>query len=181
MVTLFAWTVLFAQQLPPDTSVPGATGWVGTGLLGTVLAWLLLVHLPTKDNAWAKDSIKSIVEANRLSMIDIAAGFKTNIADILSHHQTIDAERRAASKEALDSVLKHCEAEFSGIVKEVKTELERVGTVVTDFRTFLANFYKESKYWDNMHTVGILLHRIRGTSFIPLQGMYRLRCRRKSI
>lgn len=27
----------------------GQSGWVGAGLLGLVLSWLLLVHLPNKD------------------------------------------------------------------------------------------------------------------------------------
>lgn len=30
-------------------SLTGGAGWVGAGLLGLVLAWLLLKHLPAKD------------------------------------------------------------------------------------------------------------------------------------
>lgn len=30
-------------------SLAGGSGWVGAGLLGLILAWLLLVHLPGKD------------------------------------------------------------------------------------------------------------------------------------
>ena len=38
---------LLAQTSPDPIS--GGAGWVGAGLLGAVMAWLLLVHLPSKD------------------------------------------------------------------------------------------------------------------------------------
>jgi PAS domain S-box-containing protein len=40
--------LLFSQANPTD-SLSGNGGWVGAGLLGLVLAWLLLRHLPEKD------------------------------------------------------------------------------------------------------------------------------------
>lgn len=40
--------VLFAQD-GTGGIVPGASGWVGAGLLGAVLGWLLFLHLPAKD------------------------------------------------------------------------------------------------------------------------------------
>ena len=33
----------------PGSDLGGASGWAGAGLLGLVLAWLLLRHLPAKD------------------------------------------------------------------------------------------------------------------------------------
>jgi len=33
----------------PAESLAGGAGWVGAGLLGGVLAWLMFVHLPSKD------------------------------------------------------------------------------------------------------------------------------------
>lgn len=57
---------LFAQVLAqvPTDPLSGGAGWVGAGLLGAVLAWLMFVHLPAKDKqAEAKDAkIASIVE-----------------------------------------------------------------------------------------------------------------------
>ena len=40
-------TMLVAQANPEPLS--GGAGWVGAGLLGLVLCWLLLKHLPDKD------------------------------------------------------------------------------------------------------------------------------------
>ena len=49
--------VVFGSYLTPFLTVlaqspdpiAGGAGWVGAGLLGLVLGWLLLVHLPAKD------------------------------------------------------------------------------------------------------------------------------------
>ncbi len=35
--------------LAQTEALSGGSGWVGAGLLGLILAWLLLVHLPSKD------------------------------------------------------------------------------------------------------------------------------------
>lgn len=40
---------LFAQFAQTPTALAGDSGWVGAGLLGLVLAWLLFWHLPAKD------------------------------------------------------------------------------------------------------------------------------------
>jgi hypothetical protein len=42
------FSCLLAQILPPDP-ISGGAGWLGAGLLGLVLGWLLFVHLPAKD------------------------------------------------------------------------------------------------------------------------------------
>ena len=39
-------TVIFAQT---TDSLSGGAGWIGAGLLGAVLSWLMLKHLPDKD------------------------------------------------------------------------------------------------------------------------------------
>lgn len=52
-------TVLWFLYSQADT--PGIPpGWVGAGLLGSVLAWLMFVHLPAKDKL-----IKDLIQAFR--------------------------------------------------------------------------------------------------------------------
>ncbi len=52
------WTLL-AQTVIPD-AISGGAGWAGAGLLGLVLGWLLLKHLPEKDaQLAAKDKAHS--------------------------------------------------------------------------------------------------------------------------
>jgi hypothetical protein len=41
--TIFLLAAFLAQSSDP---LSGGAGWVGAGLLGAVLAWLLFVHLP---------------------------------------------------------------------------------------------------------------------------------------
>ncbi len=60
---------------------PGA-GWVGAGLLGSVLAWLLFKHLPAKD---------------------------AQIDAIIARHLAAEKEQRADFKEALNSLIKAME------------------------------------------------------------------------
>jgi hypothetical protein len=49
------WGLLL--QVPDVSDGPAPGAWVGAGLLGSVLAWLLFVHLPSKDKqAVAKDA-----------------------------------------------------------------------------------------------------------------------------
>jgi len=40
--------VLLIAQIAADP-ISGGAGWIGAGLLGAVLAWLMFVHLPGKD------------------------------------------------------------------------------------------------------------------------------------
>lgn len=40
--------LVIAQAQTPDP-ISGGAGWVGAGLLGAVLGWLLFFHLPSKD------------------------------------------------------------------------------------------------------------------------------------
>jgi hypothetical protein len=40
---------LFAQLADPGAVTSPVAAWLGTGLLGSVLGWLLLRHLPEKD------------------------------------------------------------------------------------------------------------------------------------
>ena len=60
--------ILFSQGDP----IAGGAGWVGAGLLGGVLSWLLFVHLPSKDKQLkefmeAKDELaRSLVQEHRL-------------------------------------------------------------------------------------------------------------------
>jgi PAS domain S-box-containing protein len=56
--------VIFAMMLAQQTDpLSGGAGWIGAGLLGAVLAWLLWVHLPAKDNRITADSAQAVKEA----------------------------------------------------------------------------------------------------------------------
>lgn len=74
----------------------GSSGWAGAGLLGLVLAWLLLKHLPAKD-----------LQIERLMAI----------------HATDSKEERMVFKSSLDAVVKHCQEENQKIVDAFSEDL----------------------------------------------------------
>ena len=90
--------VLLAQNLDP---LSGGSGWIGAGLLGLVLAWLLLKHLPAKDAQFQK-----FLEDKD----------KTIQALVVQFGETSKSQR-VDFKEALLVVTKHCEEEMKRIVQ----------------------------------------------------------------
>lgn len=86
--------LLFAQSLE---SLSGGAGWVGAGLLGGVLAWLLFFHLPAKDK-----QIEAMIRNKDEQM-----------GSLMIRHDAIMTETRKDFKESLATVVAHCEKEFA--------------------------------------------------------------------
>lgn len=83
--------LLLAQAIEP---ISGGAGWVGAGLLGAVLAWLLLVHIPAKDK-----QIKDLIEAKDAQ-----------------YERMLDKFQRA-----LDTVVQHCKEEAQALIAAFKS------------------------------------------------------------
>lgn len=95
---------IFAQIADP---ISGGAGWVGAGLLGLVMSWLLMVHLPSKDKQLrelidGKDSaLKDVMgrqeterEKERLARHEMAGLFQRTIAEIsVTNSLTADKDR----------------------------------------------------------------------------------------
>ncbi len=107
-VPVFPWAMVLAQQIDP-TSLSGGAGWVGAGLLGLVLAWLLWVHLPAKDK-----QIKEMIESRDKLALDMA-----KVAS------DCERERRADFREALKAVAEQTGGEIKHLATAVE-ELRRV-------------------------------------------------------
>jgi len=69
-----------ATSAATDTLIPGVSGWVGAGLLGLVLSWLLFVHLPNKDK-----QLKEFVDAKDALVRDLTVKFKEALDIVISH------------------------------------------------------------------------------------------------
>ena len=95
---MVSWWLLIAQVAQTDP-ISGGAGWVGAGLLGLVLAWLLLKHLPEKDR-----QVRDLIDSQRAEL----------------------KETRKEYKEALDVVLAHCEREVLKISDAFRHEVHRV-------------------------------------------------------
>lgn len=63
--------------------VAGGAGWIGAGLLGSVLAWLLFVHLPAKDK-----QLKEMIEGKDAMMRDLTDKHRQAIDSVVAHCQS---------------------------------------------------------------------------------------------
>jgi hypothetical protein len=125
---------------------PGAPAWVGTGLLGGVLGWLLFVHLPSKDKQIAgliADRDRAMTEKDERHDAHIKGltdRFNETMTGIVVRYTDQERERRADYREALAVVVSHCEKEtsqtgaairknlegFTQLMEEVRDEMRRV-------------------------------------------------------
>jgi hypothetical protein len=111
--------ILFAQ-IPTDP-LSGGAGWVGTGLLGSVLGWLLFVHLPNKDK-----QILGLIESRDKLVEKLTADFRVSLDTLLDKESRKDKELRDDFKQSLQKVVDHCEKEVSGTVESLKREVDRI-------------------------------------------------------
>lgn len=120
--------VTFAQAPPPG--IAGEAGWVGTGLLGAVLGWLLFWHLPAKDK---------------------------QITDMIDKNDARLEATRTAYQKSLDSVVAHCEAEVSSITTGILMELKSIREGILDQKEDASREHQLSRHkFDSLaHTLGI--------------------------
>jgi intracellular sulfur oxidation DsrE/DsrF family protein len=85
--------VLMGDNMPFDP-ISGGAGWVGTGLLGLILAWLLLRHLPDKDRIVLElvekkwEAIRLLTAEYRESLKEMAAFQAKQLEIVVSTFQT---------------------------------------------------------------------------------------------
>lgn len=115
--------ILFAQVTADPLS--GGAGWVGTGLLGSVLGWLLFVHLPNKDK-----QILGLIESRDKLVDKLTADFRQSLSDLVNKSDAKDKEHSADFKQALQTVVAHCEKEVTTTVEALKKEVDRISQYV---------------------------------------------------
>ena len=105
--------VLFSQTSDPFLGLPsgGGAGWAGAGLLGLVLAWLLLKHLPDKDKQIqglidSKDAaVKGLIEAKDAAVKEITLLFRDSLSAATTAF-TASVEKLSSRDEARTTDLK---------------------------------------------------------------------------
>lgn len=118
------------NALPPNHDpLNGNSGWVGTGLLGTVLAWLLFVHLPAKDKL-----LKETHENKDEHLRDLTTNKDKQLHELTERYekkleQTIEAfkqqgqETKTEFRNALNSIIDHCRTETSELIAAFHKEM----------------------------------------------------------
>lgn len=99
--------MLFAELVDP---ISGGAGWVGAGLLGAVLAWLMLKHLPDKDK-----QIKELVDT-----------MNSQVKEVIAQKTAALATLTTAAQASLDKVTSHCAEEMKEVTTAFKYEIDRM-------------------------------------------------------
>lgn len=125
--------LILLAQVPID-SLSGGSGWIGAGLLGAVLSWLLFVHLPSKDKQLL-DYIKMSNderEKERASRHELAEIFQKAIFSMhIEHGEDAKADRDSFEnrQNRLEDALKVQTAELKAAI--ASSICRFVGTVYT--------------------------------------------------
>lgn len=119
----------------------GASGWVGAGLLGLVLAWLFGKHLPDKDRQLSdKDRLlREMLEAKDAALKAAMEDKDRQIALLLDHKWQAIMALSADHKEAVKALAaefravtvelsRHCDQEIDRLVKLIESRLPTPAT-----------------------------------------------------
>lgn len=97
----------------------GAGGWAGAGLLGLVLAWLLLKHLPDKDK-----QLQGMVSSKDRAVKDVVDTKDATIKAIVDRYDAHDVQQRAEFHKSLQAVEERCERSFQALQRGVEKNTE---------------------------------------------------------
>jgi PAS domain S-box-containing protein len=95
--------------------ISGGAGWVGAGLLGAVLAWLLLRHLPAKDA-----QIERLVAAKDDTVKAMAEAYGVSLDKVIRHCEKEGKEEREATEKRHDQGLQTAQRGLEHIVNLIK-------------------------------------------------------------
>lgn len=111
----FLLFLLAQSSLDP---LAGASGWVGTGLLGAVLSWLLFVHLPAKDK-----QLKELVDSQDVQLKELLDA-KDKMVEAIWKQQWVNLERMESGyRSDLKLVAEHCKTELETVIYQFNQEL----------------------------------------------------------
>ncbi len=150
-------------------AIPGGAGWVGAGLLGLVLSWLLLVHLPAKDKQITEmvkardealtkkdEQISSHIKtrdelADRLegkyetSLKAVVASHKDVMGTTLQVHQESLKDQKTHHEVMMRLVIDHCDKENVQITKTMTQALSEISEAVLDLRRAIEERREQEK------------------------------------
>ncbi len=124
--------VLTAQAPMPPDPISGGAGWIGAGLLGLVLSWLLLKHLPDKDKQ-IRDLMKDHLEAEKAQRAIYAEAEK----DQRTVHASLEREQRAEYRQTFDVLLDHFRRRDEGLAGALKTDMQVMQEMLESVRDTL--------------------------------------------
>lgn len=111
---------LLLAQVAPDP-ISGGAGWVGAGLLGLVLSWLLLMHLPKKDA-----QISELINLHLLTEKEQRQDYQLALDAQRSSYQNMLESQRVEFRDTLQKMLTHNEAQINVLGEAFKEDLKNI-------------------------------------------------------
>lgn len=115
----------FAIMIADNDPLSGGAGWVGAGLLGAVLAWLMFVHLPAKDKQFEKLTTSN---QERCDAQDKAHDVRVVAKD--SFYAEMLRQQRSDYKSSLDTVVEHCKTETTHMSTMLTNEFKELRNAI---------------------------------------------------
>lgn len=117
-------------------NLSGGAGWVGAGLLGAVLSWLLLVRMPAWDKQMdCKDKqLQAIIENRDKIIREIADNHDKSFA-------IAEKDRREDFQRSLQTVADHCQREAESIRGVLEKEIAESSAAILDLRRVMGDFH----------------------------------------
>jgi uncharacterized membrane-anchored protein YhcB (DUF1043 family) len=155
MLTLFL--ALPAAQAGTDT-LSGGAGWVGAGLLGLVLSWLLFIYLPAKDK-----QLKEFNEAKDKQIGELVNHFETAITNKdIAFRALIDTKDKQLNemlvrkweiiqtltkdyKDGIKEVALHCEKEIANLTSYWQQQMSSLTVAIQDLSEDIRNHHPRSQ------------------------------------
>lgn len=97
-------------QIQSVEALSGNSGWMGAGLLGLVLAWLLLKHLPSKD-----EQIKDLLKTKDTQIENLTGKYTAALDKAVADH-----------KQALDKVVADHKETIKLVVEKTTSESDSI-------------------------------------------------------
>ena len=137
--------------------VSGGAGWVGTGLLGSVLCWLLLKHLPDqtrqlRELTEAKDKqIETLIAAKDKAVAEMTAAFSKTHDKALDTFAATMGQAQASFTTRNDKTMET----FATVIREERQTCQKWHE---ENRALLIQALEETK--ENRHYIGNLAHQL---------------------
>lgn len=142
--------LVIAQAVAPPDIINGGAAWVGTGLLGSVLAWIFFVHIPAKDKQLAEkdkqivgliDSrdalVRQLADSNHAAVKAMAADFRAAVADLEKRASEMDREKRHDFNNQLQMLVLHHKEEQTFTSQAIRRDLDELNGVMGDLRNMI--------------------------------------------
>ena len=115
-------------------SISGGAGWVGAGLLGLVLGWLMLKHLPDKDKQISGliDQFGKMLDAREVALRELIAAKDKQISEMLVNKWQIIQSLTKDYRDGIKDVAGHCEQEIARLTTYWQSQMSSLTAAIQD-------------------------------------------------